>query len=407
MIEVGLGITLFTLIVVCLVLIILAARSKLIATGTLSITINDEKIVTTPVGRKLNIALADTGIYLPSVCGGVGTCGQCRVRVLEGGGSILPIETARITKREAHQGVRLACQVTIKQDIKVQVPEEIFGVKQWHCTVRSTRNVAPLIKELALALPEGQVLDFRAGSFVEVLCPPYQVKFVDFDIEARFHDEWDRLDLWRYHSVSRGSTKRAYSLANYPDERDIVLLIVRIALPPPGAIAAIPPGVVSSYLFSLKPGNQITIAGPFGHFFASDTDNEMVFIGGGVGMAPMRSHIFDQLLRQRSKRKITFWYGARSLRDLFYVEEFEKLQAEHDNFEWVIALSEPRPEDCWEGPTGFIHQVLYEQYLNGHPAPEDCEYYLCGPPMMSRAVLHMLDDLGVEPDNIHFDDFEA
>ena len=404
MVEVGLGIALFTAIVICLVLIILVARSQLIATGTVSITINDDKIINTPVGRKLLFALADAGIYLPSACGGVGTCGQCRLWVMDGGGAILPIETARIIKRDAAEGVRLACQVTMKQDMKVRVPAEVFGVKHWACTVRSIRTVSPLIKELVLDLPEGESCDFRAGGFIEVVCPPYQVKFADFAIDPMFREEWDRLDLWRYKGGATLSTTRAYSMANCPGEEGIILLI-RLALPPPSASDTIPPGVVSSYLFSLKPGDQVTICGPFGHFFATETENEMVFVGGGVGMAAMRSHIFDQLQRLHAKRQITFWYGARSRQDLIYVEEFDQLQAEHDNFHWCVALSEPRPEDHWQGYTGFIHDVLYEYYLKDHPAPEDCEYYLCGPPMMIKAMLQLLDNLGVEPENIRLDEF--
>lgn len=363
MLEAGLGIALFTAIIIFLVLTILAARSKLIATGTVSITMDDGQILKTPVGGKLLAALADAAIYLPSACGGVGTCGQCRVWGLAGGGAILPIETARITKREAAEGVRLACQVMIKQDMKVQVPAEVFGVKQWQCSVRSIRNVAPLITELTLELPEGELFDFRAGGFIEVVCPPYQVKFTDFDVNPMFHDEWDRLDLWRYEMVSTQSTTRAYSIANYPGKNGGIILVVRLALPPPGAPDTIPPGVVSSYLFGLHSGDKVTVCGPFGHFFAYDTENEMVFVGGGVGMAAMRSHIFDQLKRLHARRKITFWYGARSRQDLFYVEDFDQLQSEHANFEWFVALSEPQPEDHWQGDTGFI--------ACGRETPED------------------------------------
>lgn len=404
MVEAVLGIALFTAIVICLVLIILVARSQLIATGTVSITINDDETIHTPVGGKLLASLADAAIYLPSACGGVGTCGQCRVWVLKGGGTILPIESTRIGKRDAAEGVRMACQVMVKEEMKVRVPVEAFGVKHWACTVRSSRTVSPLIKEIVLELPEGESFDFRAGGFIEIVCPPYQVKFADLDIAPMFHAEWDRLDLWRYEGGSAVSTTRAYSMVNYPGEADLILL-VRLALPPLDAPDTIPPGVVSSYLFSLNVGDKVTISGPFGHFFATDTETEMVFVGGGVGMAAMRSHIFDQLQRLHAKRKITFWYGARSRQDLIYVEDFDQLQAAHDNFQWFVALSEPRPEDHWQGYSGFIHDVLHEQYLKDHPAPEDCEYYLCGPPMMTQAVMHLLGNLGVEPENIRFDEF--
>ena len=271
--------------------------------------------------------------------------------------------------------------------------------------MRSNKSVATLIKELVLELPAGEIMDFRAGAFVELHCPPYRASFADFDIDPKFRDVWDAQDLWRYQAGATKPEKRAYSMANYPDEKGVIILDVRVAIPPPGAPESAPPGIVSSYIFGLKPGDAVTVAGPYGHFFARETEAEMVFIGGGAGMAPMRSHILDQLKRRRSTRKITFWYGARSRRELFYVEDFDRLQAEHDNFRWVAALSEPRPEDDWEGPTGFIHEVVYEQYLKDHPEPEACEYYLCGPQIMIKAVLGMLDSLGVEPDSILFDDF--
>jgi Na+-transporting NADH:ubiquinone oxidoreductase subunit F len=405
MVEIGLGVALFTGIVLCLVLVILAVRSKLVATGALTITVNDGRTIEIRAGDKLLRALAEAGIHLPSACGGVGTCGQCRVRVVEGGGVILPTESAQITKREAAEGTRLACQVTVKQDIAVQVPEEVFGVKQWECTVHSNANVATLIKQLVLKLPPGETVEFRAGSYVQITCPPFRMKFSDLDIEPAFRDEWDRFGLWRYQAGTAKATTRAYSMANYADENDIIMLVVRIAVPPPGAPESVPPGVVSSYIFSLKAGDKVSVSGPFGHFFAADTKAEMVLVGGGAGMAPMRSHILDQLKRLKSKRKITFWYGARSRRELFFVEEFNRLQAECENFQWFAALSEPRTEDEWDGRTGFIHEVLYQGYLKDHPAPEDCEYYLCGPPMMVKALRNMLDNLGVDPDNILFDDF--
>jgi Na+-transporting NADH:ubiquinone oxidoreductase subunit F len=404
MLEIILGVLFFTLIVIALVFVILGAKSKLVASGNVEVLINDEKKIHVPIGAKLLTALADNNLFVSSACGGGGTCAQCRVKVHEGGGDILPTELSHITKREAADGDRLACQVTVKQNMKIHVHDEVFGVKKWVTTVRSNHNVATFIKELVLELPKGDVVNFRAGGYIQIECPPYQAKFSDFAIEDRFRDDWDKFNIWRYESVVKESAIRAYSMANYPEESDIIMLNVRIATPPPGT-NDIPPGIMSSYIFNLKPGDKVVISGPFGEFFARETDNEMVFIGGGAGMAPMRSHIFDQLRRLKSKRKITFWYGARSLREMFYVDDFNKLQAENPNFKWHIALSEPKPEDNWTGYTGFIHNVLYENYLKNHPAPEDCEFYMCGPPMMNAAVIKMLEDIGVERENIMLDDF--
>ncbi|MGX2029735.1 NADH:ubiquinone reductase (Na(+)-transporting) subunit F [Methylocaldum gracile] len=404
MLEIILGVLFFTLIVIALVFVILGAKSKLVASGNVDILINDEKTIHVPIGAKLLTALADNNLFVSSACGGGGTCAQCRVKVHEGGGDILPTELSHITKREAADGDRLACQVTVKQNMKIHVHDEVFGVKKWVTTVRSNHNVATFIKELVLELPKGEHVNFRAGGYIQIECPPYHAKFSDFDVEERFRDDWDKYNLWQYESVVKEPAIRAYSMANYPEESDIIMLNVRIATPPPGA-NGIPPGVMSSYIFNLKPGDKVTISGPFGEFFARDTDNEMVFIGGGAGMAPMRSHIFDQLRRLKSKRKMTFWYGARSLREMFYVDDFNKLQEENPNFKWFIGLSEPKPEDNWTGYVGFIHNVLYENYLKNHPAPEDCEYYLCGPPMMNTAVIKMLEDIGVERENIMLDDF--
>ena len=407
MLEITLGVALFTGIVLLLSLVILAVRSKLVASGSVNILVNGERKLATKVGEKLLGALSSHDLFLPSACGGKGTCGQCRAVVLQGGGAILPTETASISKREAADHVRLACQVVVKQDMRVNVPDEVFGVKQWQCTVRSNRNVATFIKELVLELPPGESMEFRAGGYVQVESPPYAARFTDFQVEPAFRADWDRYNLWRYESKSDRPAVRAYSMANYPGESDIIMLNVRIATPPPGAGEAIPPGIVSSYLFSCSPGDSVTVSGPYGHFFAKETDHEMVFIGGGAGMAPMRSHILDQLLRIHTRRRMTFWYGARSLRELFYADDFDSLQAEHNNFRWYVALSEPQPDDEWTGLTGFIHQVVYDQYLMDHPAPEDCEYYLCGPPMMNAAVIKMLEDLGVESENILLDDFGA
>jgi len=400
-----LGVGLFTAVVLILVFVILVARSKLVATGKVSIVVNDERDLAVQPGGKLLQILADNDLFIPSACGGGGTCGQCRVRVLSGGGAILPTETSVINKRDAADHYRLACQVAVKQDMKVQVPDEVFGVKRWETTVVSNRNVASFIKELVLALPEGEELDFRAGGYIQIECPPHDLKFTDFDIEEKFRDEWDKYNLWRYESHVKQSVMRAYSMASFPLERTVIKLNVRIATPPPGADDSVPPGIMSSFIFNLKPGDKAVVSGPYGEFFAKDTDNEMVFIGGGAGMAPMRSHIFDQLIRKHSKRKISFWYGARSLQEMFYEEEFDELAARHENFSWHLALSEPLPEDNWDGPVGFIHDVLYEHYLKDHAAPEDCEYYLCGPPLMVAAVTHLLEDLGVEKENVLFDDF--
>jgi Na+-transporting NADH:ubiquinone oxidoreductase subunit F len=399
-----LGVMMFTVVVLAMVTIILFARSKLVATGTVKIEINGERVIEAPVGGKLLGALAEAKLFVASACGGGGTCGQCRVRILEGGGAILPTETSHINKREAARGDRLSCQVAVKQDMKIEVPREVFGVQRMECTVRSNRSVATFIKELVLDLPQGVDLNFRAGGYIQIECPPYEKKYSEFDIPERFRDDWERFNLFRYVARSDETVTRAYSMANYPEEKGIVMLNVRIATPPPNAPDA-PPGVMSSYIFGLKPGDKVWISGPYGEFFAKDTDAEMVFIGGGAGMAPMRAHIFDQLGRLQSKRKMSFWYGARSKREMFYVEDFDGLAAAHENFEWHVALSDPMPEDNWTGYTGFIHEVLYDNYLKDHKAPEDCEYYICGPPMMTKAVLEMLSDLGVERENILLDDF--
>jgi Na+-transporting NADH:ubiquinone oxidoreductase subunit F len=403
--EIILGIILFTIVIMALVLLILSARTKLVSTGDVTISINDEKKINIPAGGKLLGALADSNLFVSSACGGGGTCGQCKVKVFEGGGSILPTEESHITKREAASGERLSCQVAVKQDMKIQVPEEVFGVKKWACTVRSNDNVATFIKELVLELPSGENVNFKAGGFIQIECPPHTSKYKTFTIDEEYREDWDRFDLWRYTSKVDHDVIRAYSMANYPEEQGIIKLNVRIASPPPGGDENIAPGQMSSYIFNLKPGDKVTISGPFGEFFAKETDKEMVFIGGGAGMAPMRSHIFDQLRRLKSPRKISFWYGARSVREMFYVDDFDTLQAENENFKWHVALSNPTEEDNWTGHTGFIHNVLQDNYLKDHPAPEDCEFYMCGPPMMNSAVVGMLEDLGVEPDNIFLDDF--
>ena len=403
--EVVLGVALFTAIILLLVVVILVARSRLVASGKVDVVINDDRELQLPVGIKLMQGLADANLFVASACGGGGTCGQCKVRVLEGGGAILATETSLINRRDAAQHYRLSCQVTVKQNMRVRVPDEVFGVRRIDCKVISNNNVASFIKELVLALPDGEELEFKAGGYIQIDCPPHQLSYSDFDIDARFRDEWDRYNLWRYKSDVRKPESRAYSMANYPLEKGVVKLNVRIATPPPGADDNVPPGIMSSWIFNLKPGDPVTISGPYGEFFAKQTDNEMVFIGGGAGMAPMRAHIFDQLLRLKTKRKMSFWYGARSLKEVFYKDEFDRLAAENDNFEWHLAMSEPQPEDNWTGYTGFIHRVLFDEYLADHEAPEDCEYYLCGPPMMNSSVIKMLDDLGVPSENILLDDF--
>ena len=402
--EILLGVGMFTVIVLSLVALSLVARAWLVSSGDVTIEINGERKITVPAGGKLLQTLAGQDIFLSSACGGGGSCAQCKCIVESGGGEMLATEEAHFTRRDAAEGWRLSCQTPVKQDMKIRVPEEVFGVKKWECTVESNHNVATFIKELTLRLPEGENVDFRAGGYVQLECPPHEVNYRDFDIHEDYHDDWNRFDLWRFISKVDEPVIRAYSMANYPGEKGIVKFNIRVASPPPKS-SDIPPGKMSSWVFNLKPGDRVTVYGPFGEFFAKETDNEMVFIGGGAGMAPMRSHIFDQLKRLHSKRKISFWYGARSLREAFYVDEFDQLAKDNPNFTWHLALSDPLPEDNWTGPTGFIHNVLYENYLKDHPAPEDCEYYMCGPPMMNAAVIKMLTDLGVERDSIFLDDF--
>lgn len=404
--DIFLGVGMFTLVVLALVVIILAAKSKLVASGDITISINGDpdKAIKTKAGGKLLGVLADKGIFLSSACGGGGSCGQCRVHVKSGGGEILPTELGHITKGEAREGCRLSCQVNVKSDMEIEVEEEIFGIKKWDCTVISNDNKATFIKELKLQIPDGESVPFRAGGYIQIEAPAHHVKYKDFEIPEQFRGDWERFKFFSLESKVDDETIRAYSMANYPSEEGIIMLNVRIATPPPNNLT-LPCGKMSSYIWSLKEGDKVTISGPFGEFFAKETEAEMVFIGGGAGMAPMRSHIFDQLRRLKSKRKITFWYGARSKREMFYVEDFDMLAAENDNFEWHVALSDPQPEDNWSGYTGFIHNVIYENYLKNHKAPEDCEFYMCGPPMMNKAVINMLKDLGVEDENILLDDF--
>ncbi|MBV1857097.1 MAG: NADH:ubiquinone reductase (Na(+)-transporting) subunit F [Nannocystaceae bacterium] len=400
-----LGVVMFTVVIVGLVAVLMAARSRLVNTAAVTININGEKDITIPAGGTLLGALAAEKIFIPSACGGKGSCGVCTVHVKAGGGSMLPTEEVHFSRGEARDGCRLSCQVKVKQDMKVEIEPEIFSVKKWKCKVISNDNVATFIKELKLGLPEGEEVPFRAGGYIQIECPPHVANYKDFEIDKEYRGDWDRFNMWRYVSKVDETVERAYSMANYPDEKGIIMLNVRIASPPPRGPEGIPPGIMSSYIFNLKEGDEVTISGPFGEFFAKESDKEMVFIGGGAGMAPMRSHIFDQFRRLQTKRKVSFWYGARSAREAFYSEEFDEIAKDFENFEWHLALSDALPEDKWEGYEGFIHNVLFENYLKHHEAPEDAEYYMCGPPMMNQAVINMLLDLGVEPENIALDDF--
>lgn len=405
MIEVLLGVLMFTGMVLALVGLILVARSQLVASGNVHLVVNDQREIDCPAGGKLLGALAANDIFVSSACGGGGTCAQCIVRVLDGGGDILPTERTHISNREAREGYRLSCQVAVKQDMKIEVPPEVFETKRWECTVRSNNNVATFIKELVLELPTGEEVDFRAGGYIQIEVPPHELSYSTFDIAEEFHGDWDKFNLWKIQSRVTEPVFRAYSMANYPGEKGIIMLNVRVATPPPRAPEGTPPGKVSSYIFNLKPGDKVTISGPYGEFYIKDTENEMVYIGGGAGMAPLRSHIFELFRHLKTGRKVSYWYGARSLREMFYEDEFRAIEQEFPNFTFNVALSDPQPEDNWTGYVGFIHQVLLDHYLKDHPAPEDCEYYICGPPLMLSAVTKMLDDLGVEPENIAFDDF--
>ncbi len=404
--TIALGILLFTVIDLTLVVVLMIARRSLVPSGTATIAINDDPTlaIRTDLGVTLLGALSAERVFVPSACGGKGTCGACKVVVLDGGGELLSTEAACLSRRDAQHGMRLACQVKVRDDLAIELREEILGSEEVTCRVRSNRNCATYIKELVLELPEGEEVLFRAGGYVQLTAPPHALRYGDFDIEPPFDVDWARGGLRGLSSSCDEPTSRAYSMASCPDEKGLILLNVRIATPPRGAPEA-PPGIVSSWIFDLKPGDEVSISGPHGEFFARDTDREMLFLGGGAGMAPMRSHILDQLRRLKTTRDITFWYGARSLREAFYVELFDALEDEHDNFTWTLALSEPLPEDDWTGRTGFIHEVVLRDYLNSHPDPADVEYYLCGPPLMMAACRQMLDELGVDPEDIYFDEF--
>ena len=402
--EIIYGVSIFLAIQFILVFLIVISKKTLLPGGDLTILINENKELKTKPGGKLLTALADQGIFLSSACGGGGSCAQCRCIVSEGGGSILPTEESSITRREAREGYRLSCQVPVKRDMKIEVPPEMLETRKWECVVASNENVATFIKELILALPEGEHVDFKAGGYIQIEVPPHELEYQSFDIDDRFLADWRKFRMFQYKSHVYVPVTRAYSMANYPEEHGIIKLNVRIASPPPGE-PAIPPGAASSYIFNLKEGDPVTISGPFGDFFIQDNEREMVYIGGGAGMAPLRSHIFDLFKRMQTNRQVSYWYGGRSMLEVFYQEEFEELAEKHDNFTFNLALSAPLPEDNWEGYTGFIHLVLYDNYLKDHPAPEDIDYYVCGPPMMLDSVREMLDNLGVEPENVHYDDF--
>ena len=407
MITILLGVGMFTGVIVSLVAVLMVAKNRLVAGGEVRIGINGDpsNALTVRSGGTLLNTLSEKKIFIASACGGKGSCGVCKVTVCDGGGAMLPTEASHVTRGEAREGVRLSCQVKVKQDMEIRVPDEVFSIRRWNCRVRSNDNVATFIKELVLELPQGESVPFRAGGYIQISCPPHTVHYKDFEVPEEYRPDWDRFNLWRYVSTVEEPVERAYSMANYPEELGVIMLNVRVASPPPRAPESTPPGKMSSYIFNLKPGDDVEIAGPFGEFFARDNAAEMVFIGGGAGMAPMRSHIFDQFRRIGTKRKVTFWYGARSLREAFYLDDFDMIQRENPNFTWHLALSDPLEEDNWTGYTGFIHQVLFDNYLKDHPAPEDCEYYICGPPPMMTACFGMLDSLGVEPENILFDDF--
>ena len=400
-----LSIVVFTGLIVILVSILNFAASKLINSGDVKIMINgdEEKTLTVPAGQTLLSTLANEKIFLPSACGGGGTCAMCTCQVTEGGGDILPTETGAISYKDQKENWRLSCQVKVKNDMKISIPDEIFNIQKFDCVVRSNDNVATFIKELVIELPDGQTMDFKAGGYIQIDVPTYDIDFKNFDIGEEYRGDWEKFKLFDLKVKNPEPIFRAYSMANHPAEGDIVMLNIRIATPPPGM--DVPAGICSSYVFNLKKGDKITVSGPYGEFFVKETDREMMFIGGGAGMAPMRSHVFNQYKTLNTPRNTTFWYGARSKREMFYDDEFKDLQAKHPKFSYNVALSEPMPEDNWEGPVGFIHQVIFDDYLSKHDDPTEIEYYLCGPPMMISAVNKMLYDLGVDKENIMYDEF--
>ncbi|MFT7517541.1 MAG: Na+-transporting NADH:ubiquinone oxidoreductase subunit F [Myxococcota bacterium] len=402
-----LGVGGFTSVVIALVFILLVAKSKLVASGDVHIDINNgnECSFDTPAGGTILTTLANKKLFIPSACGGGGTCGQCLVQIDEGGGALLPTEEGHISRGAAKEHWRLACQVKVKSDMKLRIEEECLSVKKWECEVVSNNNVATFIKELVVELPPAEEMDYESGGYIQIEIPPHNIDYTDFAIEDQYRGDWDAFKLWDINSTTNETVERAYSMASYPAEGNRIMLNVRIATPPPRGPGGTPTGKGSSYIFDQKPGDKVTISGPYGEFFLKDNDREMVFIGGGAGMAPMRSHLLHLFKTLKTEKKVSFWYGARSLREAFYVDEFDAIAAEFPNFEWHLALSDPQPEDHWKGKTGFIHQVLQESYLDDHEAPEECQYYMCGPPMMNTSAMSMLEDLGVEPEDIFLDDF--
>lgn len=406
------SIVVFLSITMVLVGVLLYIKQKLTPSGSVRVMINDQKEIEVSPGGSLLATLSSQGIYLPSACGGGGTCGLCRCKVLEGGGTILPTEVGFFTRAQIKDHWRLGCQVKVHEHLQIQVPEEILGICKWECEVISNRNVATFIKELVVKLPPGETLHFKSGGYIQIDIPPCEIDFSeDILVEEEYREDWDKMKIWDLKMRNPEPAFRAYSMANHPAEGNIIMLNIRIATPPwdrvAGKFQAVNPGICSSYVFSLKPGDRVTISGPYGEFFLKQTDQEMMFIGGGAGMAPMRSHLFHLFYTLQTGRKVTFWYGARSRKEIFYEQDFREIERKYPNFRFVIALSEPQPADQWTGPVGFIHQVIFDQYLNSHPAPEDVEYYLCGPPMMTDAVVKMLDQLGVPSNNVLYDNFGA
>lgn len=392
--------------ILALVAVLLFIEARVVRKGKCAVIVNDdeEKALDGQVGRTLLSTFVENGVLLPSACGGKGSCGTCRCRVIEGGGDVLPTELSHLSRKERLEGVRIACQVKVKSDMRVRIPDDIFNIKQYHATVVSNDNVATFIKELVLELDPGETMAFTAGAYIQIDIPEYDISYETIDVADRYRSSWEKFNLIDLKARGEEPVYRAYSLANPPSEERVLRFTIRIATPPPGQ-PDLPPGIGSSYLFNLKPGERVTLTGPYGDFFAKETEREMCYIGGGAGMAPMRSHILHQLLEVKTSRKISFWYGARSLQEMFYDEEFKSLEAEFDNFAYHVALSDPQPEDNWEGLTGFIHNCLQDNYLVDHEDPTEIEYYLCGPPIMISSVETMLDSLGVEPEMIAYDKF--
>ena len=403
------SVAVFLLLTLLLVIVLLVAKSKLVPSGNVKLTINGEKEAEVPIGGTLLNTLQSENIYLSSACGGSGSCGQCRCRVIEGGGEILPTETGFFSRKEQKDHWRLACQTKVKEDMQIIVPESVFGVKEWECEVISNHNVSTFIKEFVVKLPEGEVMNFQSGSYAQITIPPYDIKYADYDIDEKFRGDWDHFDMWSLTCKNDTETIRAYSMANYPAEGNIITLNVRIATPPMDRVThkwlPVSPGISSSYIFSLKPGDKVRMSGPYGDFHIQDTDAEMLYIGGGAGMAPLRAQILHLFRTLHTGRKVSYWYGARSKKEIFYEEDFREIEKQFPNFSFHIALSDPQPEDNWTGYVGFIHQVIYDNYLKDHEAPEDIEYYMCGPGPMANAVKVMLENLGVERSQLFFDDF--